>query len=244
MSDATNNAPMPNRETRSELASDHALGLTEGAALERAARLMATDAGFRADVEGMRLRLAELDATAPEHAPGARVWAAIEAELDKPARSDTVMTPRRSGLLDSLAFWRPAALGAGALACLLAIGFVVALLKPPAQPIYVAVLQTEEGRAQAVVNAYADGTVTLVPITPIGVPDGRIIEVWTLQSREQGPISIGRMDRARTMKLDLKLLRRPDAGHLFELTAEPPGGSPTGRPTGPVLSKGLAGQAL
>ncbi|MGL4241116.1 MAG: anti-sigma factor, partial [Beijerinckiaceae bacterium] len=39
-------------------------------------------------------------------------------------------------------------------------------------------------------------------------------------------------------------LRRPDAGHLFEITVEPPGGSPTGRPTGPILMKGLASQAL
>ena len=116
--------------------------------------------------------------------------------------------------------------------------------KPPTHPVYVAVLQTGEGRAQAVVNAYADGTVTLVPIETIGVPQGRILEVWTLQSREQGPVSIGRMDQARTLKLDLKQLTRPDAGHLFEITVEPPGGSPTGRPTGPVLSKGLAGQAL
>ena len=40
---------------------------------------------------------------------------------------------------------------------------------------------------------------------------------------------------ARTLKLDLTTLSRPDAGHIFEITAEPPGGSPTGRPTGPIL---------
>ncbi|MGL5114801.1 MAG: anti-sigma factor domain-containing protein, partial [Beijerinckiaceae bacterium] len=73
---------------------------------------------------------------------------------------------------------------------------------------------------------------------------GRILEVWTLQSREQGPVSIGRMDQARTLKLDLARLKRPDVGHLFEITVEPPGGSPTGRPTGPILMKGLVGVAL
>jgi anti-sigma-K factor RskA len=108
----------------------------------------------------------------------------------------------------------------------------------------VAVLQTGEGKAAAVVNAYADGTVNLVPLEQIGVPEGRILEVWTLQTREQGPVSIGRMDRARTLKLDLNRLARPDSGHLFEITVEPRGGSPTGRPTGPILMKGLASQAL
>jgi anti-sigma-K factor RskA len=230
------------RTSLSELAADHALGLAEGAELERAQRLMETDTAFRAEVEALRRSLAELDATAPEPAPGPEAWRRIEAALDAPPPPAAVT--RRAGFWESLSFWRPAALGAAAAALLLAVGLGAALLRPPAQPIFVAVLQTDEGRAQAVVNAYADGTVTLVPIEQIGIPQGRIIEVWTLQSREQGPISIGRMDQARTLKLDLSRLRRPDAGHLFEMTVEPPGGSPTGRPTGPVLSKGLAGQAL
>jgi len=233
------------RITRAELAVDLALDLAEGAENERALRLMQTDPAFRAEVEGLRLSLSDFDRTAPERPAPEAAWTAIETAIDAPSTPRQPLAASRwAGLWESLGFWRPAGLAAGAAALLLAVGLVFMGLKPPVQPVYVAVLQTGDGRAQAVVNAYADGTVTLVPIERIGVPDGRIIEVWTLQSREQGPVSIGRMYRARTLKLDLKQLARPDAGHLFELTAEPPGGSPTGRPTGPVLSKGLAGQAL
>lgn len=242
MSGGTGEGAMPGRATVSELAIDHALGLAEGAEKERALRLMETDAAFRAEVENLRRSLLELDATAPQREPGPASWPAIEAAIASPATAAPPPRPRR--WFDGVAFWRPAALAAFAASLMLAIGLGAALLRPPTQPVFVAVLQTEDGRAQAVVNAYADGTVTLVPIAQIGVPEGRIIEVWTLQSREQGPVSIGRMDRARTLKLDVKRLARPDAGHLFEMTIEPPGGSPTGRPTGPILSKGLAGQAL
>jgi len=234
--------------TRAELAIDHVLGLAEGADGERARRLMATDALFRAEVEALAAQFSEFDRTASAPAPSAAAWAAIERGIERGAPTadapSASMPARRAALWDSLAFWRPAGLALGAAAALFAAAFALEALKPPAQAIYVAVLQTSDGRAQAVVNAYSDGAVTLVPIEPIGVPEGRIIEVWTLQSRDQGPVSVGRMDRARTLKLDLRRLSRPDIGHLFELTVEPPGGSPTGKPTGPVLSKGLAGQAL
>jgi anti-sigma-K factor RskA len=239
------------RLTRDELAIDYVLGMAEGADHERALRLIETDGLFRALVTVWREKLGEMDRTAPEKAPVAMVWDDLEQALDMaPKRAAAAPRPaaNENSIFDSLwqnlGFWRPAAIAAGLAAVVLGGGLLREQARPPTQPVYVAVLQTGEGRAQAVVNAYADGTVTLVPIETIGVPQGRILEVWTLQSREQGPVSIGRMDQARTLKLDLKQLRRPDAGHLFEITVEPPGGSPTGRPTGPVLSKGLAGQAL
>jgi anti-sigma-K factor RskA len=237
--------------TRDELAIDYVLGMAEGTDHERALRLIETDALFRALVTVWREKLGEMDRTAPEKTPVALVWDDLDQALDMaPKRAVAVSKPAASGingltsLWQSLGFWRPTAFAACLAAVVLGGGLIREQAKSPTQPVYVAVLQTGEGRAQAVVNAYADGTVTLVPIETIGVPQGRILEVWTLQSREQGPVSIGRMDQARTLKLDLKQLRRPDAGHLFEITVEQPGGSPTGRPTGPVLSKGLAGQAL
>jgi anti-sigma-K factor RskA len=240
---------MSERLTRSELAVDYVLGMAEGEAHERALRLIETDALFRAEVNDLREKLGELDRTAPERAAHRLNWTTLETALDAPApatvAASAITAQSNTGSFwQSLRFWRPAALAAGVAAVLLGGGLVRELNKPLQQPVYVAVLQTDQGRAQAVVNAYADGTVTLVPIEQIGVPQGRIIEVWTLQTREQGPVSIGRMDKARTLKLNLGQLKRPDAGHLFEMTVEPTGGSPTGKPTGPILSKGLAGQAL
>ena len=72
----------------------------------------------------------------------------------------------------------------------------------------------------------------------------RTIQVWTLPSRERGPVSVGLMDQARTLQLSLKDLPEPKQDQLFELTLEPAGGSPTGRPTGPVLFKGNTALAL
>jgi anti-sigma-K factor RskA len=240
---------LPDRTPRSDLAIDHALGLTEGAERDRAERLLDTDAAFAAMVADWRRRLAGLDRTAAERAPSADLWPRIEQALDRPAPT-RIAGPTEAasavpaGFWQSLRFWRPAALAGAFLSLALAIGLIVLLLRGPTLPTYVAVLETDAGRPAAVVNVFADGTVTLVPLEPIGVPEGRILEVWTLQTRDRGPVSVGRMDRARTLRLNLRDLARPDAGHLFEITVEPPGGSPTGRPTGPVLMKGLAAQSL
>jgi anti-sigma-K factor RskA len=231
------------------LAVDFVLGLVDGAELERAERWLQTDAVFASVVHTYREKMTEIDRSAPEHKPSKLTWESLEKALDARPAIPAIPVQAQSGgwlagIWESLGFWRPAAMAAGFAAIVMAIGLAGQLLRPAAQPVYVAVLQNDAGRSAAVVNAYADGTVTLVPLENIGVPEGRILEVWTLQTREQGPVSIGRMDRARTLKLDLKSLKNPDAGHLFEITVEPTGGSPTGKPTGPILMKGLTSTAL
>ena len=75
------------------------------------------------------------------------------------------------------------------------------------------------------------------------VPEGKALEIWTLWDRAVGPRSVGLIDRARTtpLRLDQLPLGRDQ---LFEITIEPATGSPTGRPTGPIVAKGTTSQAL
>ena len=84
----------------------------------------------------------------------------------------------------------------------------------------------------------------LLPLAAIDVPEGKALEVWTLPSRERGPVSVGLMDRARALTLSLKDLPAPRPDQLFEITLEPATVSPIGRPTGPVLFKGNTALAL
>ncbi len=55
-----------------------------------------------------------------------------------------------------------------------------------------------------------------------------------------GPVSLGLVDGASSTRLDAPNLPRPKDAQLYEITLEPAGGSPTGRPTGPILAKGFA----
>lgn len=230
------------------LAAEYALGTLSGDDLARAQALMASADDFRARVAHWRGHFLALDDTAGKIAPPAPLWDAIDAAIASAPQiaQKTERSPlaKKQAAWESLMFWRSFGLSSAFASILLAFGLLALIARGPESPAYVAVLNTGDGRAAAVVNAYANGTVELIPLEQIAVPENRIIEVWTLQDRAQGPVSIGRLNQVRRLKLDLKNLRRPDANHLFELTLEPPGGSPTGKPTGPILMKGLAAKSI
>lgn len=218
----------------------HAFGLAEDAA--RATEREASDAAFAARVALWRDRMAELDETAEPVRTDPALWNRIEAALDMPERREAEpVHPFLADLWNSLFAWRTAAIGF-ATALAIAVGLMV--LRPAPKPIMVAVLLTDTNRAAAVVDVYADGRVDLVPLETIPVPEDRILQVWTLWDRARGPVSLGLLDRARQARLPVSELPRTIPDQLFEITLEPRGGSPTGRPTGPILMKGTTSLTL
>lgn len=234
------------QDDRNTLPGEYVLGVLDEAEMARAELLMEIDARFAREVGAWQERLAPLDATARAIAPPPELWTRIEAA--------TYVKPRQATPRDSAArsvgpwrrvgFWRWASL-AGAAATLALMVVVGAMLaRWPSQPVMIAVLNAEGGRPGAVVEAFSDGTVRLIPLAAIPVPEGRALQVWTLRDRQEGPISVGLLDKARSARLDLSRLPAPRADQLFEITLEPETGSPTGKPTGPVLMKGLTADTL
>lgn len=229
------------------LAAEYVLGTLEGADIDRARALESSADDFRRAVAHWRTHFLALDDTAPALSLSPALWDKIEAQVATIPQAARWRQPAgiqarlaQSAFWGSLSFWRPAALAAGFASVMLALGLVLQLQRGPEPPIHVAVLTTGQGKPAAVVNVYADGTTEFVPLEAVQAPEGQIIEIWTLQNPQQGPTSIGKLSSARRIRLNLDNLRRPEANHLFELTLEPLGGSPTGKPTGPVLMKGLA----
>ena len=232
----------PDRDDRT-LAGEYVLGLLEGSAKLDAERRLVSDAAFAREVESWRTRFAAFDDSAEPHPPGDELWSRIEAGVPGEPPRAAAETSAWTRFGNNLPALRATALGASLAALVLAVGLGFAVRSAMQQPAMVAVL-LDGNRAGAVVHAFADGRVVLVPITSIDVPAGRALEVWTLPSRERGPVSVGLMDRARTLQLSLKDLPPPGPDQLFEITLEPATGSPTGRPTGPILFKGNAARTL
>lgn len=228
------------------LAGEFVLGVLDRAERASVERRIQRDPAFAAAVADWQRHFAGLDATTPGVTPSPELWSRIEASrlAQRSGRPATRGEPLLSGLWNSLRLWRPAGLAGTLAALVLGFALLMRISAGPETPQLVAVLSAPDGRAAAVVNAFANGTVQLIPLDTIPVPDGRVLEVWTLQTREQGPVSLARMDKARTIRLDLRGLSPAQVGHLFEITLEPQGGSPTGKPTGPVLMKGLAATRL
>jgi anti-sigma-K factor RskA len=237
---------------RDALAGEYVLGLLDGADCEAAGHRLDTDRDFAASVERWRRHFFALDATAMPVTPSAELWSGIESGIAGLAQPAARTAPTLSGAAGSSRFadwwsslfiWRGAAF-AGALATiLLAVGLVGALDRAKRQPLMVAVLLTEGNAAAAVVNTFADGRVEMLPLQSIDVPAGKALEIWTLWDRAVGPRSVGLIDRARSTPLRLDNLPLGN-GQLFEITLEPASGSPTGRPTGPIIAKGTTSQRL
>jgi anti-sigma-K factor RskA len=247
--------PEMDRADWERLAAEHVMGLLEGDERARAESLLATDTAFSALVETWQGRFLELDEITPEAPAGETLWARIETSLPSVApASSTARGGSRSGvptqpslfasLWGSLPFWRGAGLAGALASLLLMVGVGVFAQRAARQPVLIAVLLNDANRPSAVVNAFANGSAELVPLDAIPVPPGRALEIWTLWDRARGPVSIGVVDEARRVRLKLDNLPQTAPNQLFEVSLEPAGGSPTGLPTGPVLMKGTASNAL
>jgi anti-sigma-K factor RskA len=231
---------------RDMLAAELAAGLLGADETARAEALAAREPEFARAVEAWRVRLAPLDATARAIPPPGDLWTRIEAATHRP-EAKPAPAPARSTFLArlwaDLAFWRTATGLAAAFSLLLAAGLVVQTWRAERTPAMVAVLLSDASRPVAVVNTFRDGRVELVPLQSIDVPEGRALEIWTLWDRAVGPRSVGLLREAQTTRLRLdQLPLGPD--QLFEITLEPAGGSPTGRPTGPILAIGRTSRSL
>lgn len=240
-------------------AADYVMGLLDAAGEARAEQRMTDDAEFAGAVESWRARLAEFDATAEDAVPSPALWTRI---ADSTKAEPVIALPgaraavRGATLWESIAFWRIAGISGVAAAMIFAMIAVGALttskqlrndLVALAQrkPIYVAVLVNDATReAGAVVNAFSNGRIELIPLKAIEVPAGRTLQIWTLWDRAVGPKSLGTTGQSRTLNLDLGDLPDTVPDQLFEITLEPEGGSPIDRPTGPILYKGNAARAL
>jgi anti-sigma-K factor RskA len=232
------------------IAAEFVSGLLGPAERNEAERRIESDAAFAALVEQWRERLSDLDQTAPAMAPDAALWQRIERGIGSSAQPAAIAKPGMlSRLWDSIDGLRMATAASLASALVFAIVAGAALTYATREafrkPVYVAILVNDDSRQPgAVVNAFADGRVEMIPLTDINVPPGRALEIWTLWDRNVGPRSVGLIDRAQTVRLNLDKLPPTGPDQLFEITLEPAGGSPTGRPTGPILFKGTTSRPL
>ena len=222
------------------LAGEYVLGVLEADENRAIERRLQTDVAMKAAVAEWREKFAELDAAASVATASPALWDRIERALADDAAAVEVAAPPTVRLWDNLRFWRLSGLASAAACIALAIGLVSLSGRPAPQPVVIAVLEAQDSTPGAIVEAFADGHIRLVPLTDIPVPPGRALQVWTLWDRDRGPVPLGLLGSARRAVLNVDGQPVPRPQQLYEITLEPATGSPTGRPTGPVLYKGFA----
>ena len=214
-------------------AAEYVLGVLGAAERHQAQQRLAHDQAFASAVAFWEERLGVLaDAVAPV-APPDRAWSRIARAVRMPDPSQ----PRES-LWQSLAFWRSFAIGAAALAAASIGGLTFVAISPPRAPL-LATLGTSSGQPTFVAAINAGGTsLTVVPAALL-TQDPRAMELWLIPAGDK-PHSLGLISPARPVRIDVprELAARMTPDTALAVSMEPPGGSPTGQPTGPVIASG------
>ena len=218
-------------ELRERLAAEYVVGTMPRLARQRLERLIAEDAGMAQLVAQWTERFAPIDQAAPEAEAPAPVWRDIERRLPiapPPA-------PQQTGWFRSLAIWRGIAAAASAAAA--AAVLYLALSPSLAPPTVVAVLNDDNGKPSWIVlSDVRRADVSVDAIRPIADDPARSLELWGIAGGP--PRSLGLLPRKPGEKLILQASLLPPPGGVLAISSEPPNGSPTGTPTGPVLFKG------
>ncbi len=238
-----------NADLQQRLAAEFALGTLRGRARQRMRRWIAEEPALAKAVRDWELRLAPLALGAVAIQPPARVWRAIEDRLGT-ARSTS------NGVWANLAFWRNLGLVASGVAAglIAAIGVAPRAPSPAPPPVvvrvpsnemaasYLAVLTDQKTQKPILIVSAgrSSNELWVKTIDPaIHVPD-KSLELWALPPGK-APKSLGVLPRSEKMTA-LKLVAAADQAFAdipaLAVSLEPPGGSPTGAPTGPVLYTG------
>ncbi len=211
------------------LAAEYALGLLsaeEAAAFE--ARL-ASEPALRQAYAQWAEDFAALADDIPEEAPPARVQKKLQVRLFADAR------PARRSWFDRFG---PGLLVAGALvaALFLTVDLPGQGVTPPANPVYTADIASEDGSLVVLAGYDAEaGELYVERVLGTARPE-RALELWLIAG-DNPPVSLGVLpnDPAARLPVTPELVAALEGG-ILAISDEPPGGSPTGAPTGDVLA--------
>lgn len=217
-------------QEREGLAAEYVLGTLDARDAAAVEAALGRDAALRADVEAWEALLAPLQALALPEAPPPGLWDRIEAALPA-APAAATPAPEAAARPAWLNLWRGWALGASAVAAGLA-GFI--LLQPAPQPRLMTVLLTQRDTPAWTVEADRSGALRLAALNPRPVEGDRVFQLWALPQGATVPTSLGLIPASGQVTVAPSTVR-PQPGMLIEISLEAPGGSTTGRPTGPVL---------
>jgi anti-sigma-K factor RskA len=230
-------------ELADRLAAEYVAGTLRGPARQRFETLLPAHPNLRDAVRAWQDRLMPLTLVLEPQQPSPAVWKRIEQRIGAAPAAPAAVP---AGGWRQLAFWR----GLAGLASTAAVVLAVVLAVPqPAQPPIVVVLGPAAPPADGgvvpasfVASISPDGrSMVTKPIANVRLESNRSLELWAVPKARagqpaEGPRSLGVVSAdGATVVQRGKVLDDVDA---LALSLEPSGGSPSGKPTGPILYVG------
>jgi anti-sigma-K factor RskA len=228
------NTPLNDDESSLRYA-EYVLGVLDAAERAAVERELVTSEEAQRGVAFWQERLTPMTQMLPQITPSEEVWTGIRRALGWDTR---VAPPQAARFWSNARPWQWISLAAS----VIAIAFAVLFLRGP-------VRETGHLLVSSIrQNGVADWTATvdldrkqviLVPAATAAIPSGRSTQLWLIPAG-QSPISVGVFvpETTNVLPLSATLLARLATTAILAVSVEPPGGSPTGQPTGPVIATG------
>ncbi|HZV94011.1 MAG TPA: anti-sigma factor [Caldimonas sp.] len=216
------------------LASQYVAGTLRGAARRRFEGLLPAHPALRDAKRAWEDRLMPLTLAIAPVQPSGNVWRRISERI---GNGDAKAAA--PGLWHRLSFWR----GFASLASVATIALAVLLAnpRPTAPPVVVVLAATAAATGNVpptsiVASISGDGSSLVTrAIAPVALRPDRSLELWAVPTAG-APRSLGLLPGGSgTVALRGKVLAGADT---LAVTVEPAGGSPTGKPTGPIVYAG------
>jgi anti-sigma-K factor RskA len=225
-------------QLRELLAAEYMLGTLPRLSRRRFEKLMADDPALASLVSNWEERFSPIDRAAAAEEPPARVWRAIEARIAAPSIPGSPIASPLQSLRAALRFWRGLAVTASAAAAALIV-YLVTLQAPvaPLAPRVIAVLADQNGEPAWITTAGPGrGEIAVAALRPQQSGVDHSFELWGIAGGAPRPLGLLQPLPDQPTVINAKDLPAP--GGVLAVSLEPPGGSPTGLPTGPVLFQG------
>jgi anti-sigma-K factor RskA len=221
------------RELADRLAAEYVLGTLRGPARRRLEALLPAHVHLRSAVQAWERRLLPMASGVKPVAPRPQVLKQLQARLFEASAAPAPTWWQR------LALWQ--GLSGAALAAVVGLAVLQATPRPEAPPIVVVLAANDAAGAGIVPASFvaslsADGgALVLKPVKVPNVETSRALELWAVPG-SGAPRSLGLVSANTGATIQRAGLLRDTAA--FAVSLEPAGGSPTGAPTGPILSVG------
>jgi anti-sigma-K factor RskA len=212
-------------------AAEYALGTLDASERATLAARRLRESDLDEAIRAWEERLAPLAEATPEIEPPRDLLPAIEARIRGASRD----APRSGAIVDlerSIRRWRAMAIAASLFAGVLALGFVARESSRRSAPHeYVAILQKDAASPAFAVTVNLDKQELTVRPVAAQAPPGKAYELWLIDSK-LGARSLGVIGNTPHGASLSAYAPAVVADATYAVTVEPPGGSPTGQPSG------------
>lgn len=225
------------------LAAEYVLGQRRGEERQAVQQQLMTDSELRHWVNWWEQRLFSLALHPKPETPRKEVWERIQTRLFSHAKHTNEAAGSRHQAAQGQGNhwgirWLNAALVGFALMAMTVVTtlYVDSRVSPSREaPTHYASFETG-GVISHIIERYANGDIASIAVHPSVTTDEKVLELWALTSSGT-PVSLGVLpNQGKNVTSAPTAIRQVTGTLTLAVSVEPPGGSPTGLPTGPVVN--------